>query len=70
MNVRLDQNVDAAYTVEVDFCIFVLVPIAHPIQGSAMHVVFFVACASYRFSFVKSAWISTKGWDGFYLRLK
>ena len=48
MNVRLDKNVNTAYTVEVDFYIFVLVPIAHPIQGSAVHVVLFVTCASHR----------------------
>lgn len=48
MNVRLDENVDTSYTVEVDFYTFVLMPIAHPIQRSAMHVVLFVACASQR----------------------
>ena len=48
MNVRLDENVDTAYTVKVDFYIFVLLPIAHPIKGSAMHVVLFVACTSHR----------------------
>ena len=53
MNVRLDEDVDTAYTVEVDFYIFILVPITHPIQGSAMHVVFFVACASQRSWFRK-----------------
>ena len=47
MNVRLDKNVDTAYAVQVDFYIFILVPIAHPIKGSAMHVVLFVACASH-----------------------
>ena len=48
MNVRLNENVNSAYTVEVDFYIFVFVPITHPIQGSAVHVVLFVACASQR----------------------
>ncbi len=46
MNVRLDKNVDAAYSVEVDFYVFVFVAIAHPVQGSAVHVVLFVACAN------------------------
>lgn len=45
MNIRFDENADTAYTVKIDFYIFVLVPIAHPIQSSAMHVVLFVACA-------------------------
>lgn len=48
MNVRLHENVHTAYAVKVDFYIFVLVPITHPIQGSAMHVVLLVACASHR----------------------
>ena len=70
MNVRFDENVDAAYTVEVDFYIFVLVPIAHPIQGSAMHVVLFVACASRRSWFRKCSRNSTKECDRLYLRLR
>ena len=48
MNVRLYENIDTADTVKVDFYIFVLVPITHPIQCSAMHVVLFVACTSHR----------------------
>lgn len=48
MNVRLDENADTAYTVKVDFYIFVFVPIAHPVQSSTMHVVLFVAYADRR----------------------
>ena len=46
MNVRFDENVDATYSIEVYFNIFILVAIAHPIQGSAVHVVLFVACTN------------------------
>lgn len=45
MNVRFDENANAADAIEMDFYIFILVPIPHPIQSSAMHVVFFVAYA-------------------------
>ena len=44
MNVRFDEDVDTANPVEFDFYIFVLVPIAHPVQSPAMHVILFVAC--------------------------
>jgi hypothetical protein len=51
MNVSFDKNANTAYAVEVDFDIFVLMPVAHPVQGSAMHVVLFIACAEYRSPF-------------------
>ena len=47
MYVRLDENIHTAYAVEVDFYIFILVSIAHPIQGSAMHIVLFIAYISW-----------------------
>ena len=43
MNLRFDENTDATDAVELDFSVFIFVPVTHPVQGFAVHIVFFVA---------------------------
>ena len=45
MYFRLDEDVDAADAVEGHDSVFVFVAVTHPIEGAAVHVVFFVPCA-------------------------
>ena len=50
MNIGFDENADAADAIEMHFLVWVFVPIAHPVQGSPVHVVFFVAYGDERLS--------------------
>lgn len=42
MNFGLNQDVDPTYPIKFDLSVLILVTIAHPIQGSTVHVVLFV----------------------------
>ena len=70
MNVSFDEDVDTPYTIEVDFYVFVLVAITHPIQGPAMHVVLFVTCAGHQSRLKIYGHLRTRNGALIYLRLR